>query len=94
MELIPAVHEAAQALMNAGAREVYVFGSHARGSARPDAEIDLAVRGLEWMALHQLICDLPPRLGRPIDVVSLDEETPFARHLEQKIESGRAIRVA
>lgn len=94
MELSPAVREAAQALMAAGAQEIYVFGSHARGSAGPEAEIDFAVRGLEWMALHQLICDLPHRVGAPVEIISLDEETPYALHLESAIRRGQAIRVA
>jgi predicted nucleotidyltransferase len=94
MELSPAVQEAAQALKAAGAQEVYVYGSHARGPAGPHAEIDFAVRGLEWMVLDQLICDLPHRVGAPVEIVSLDEPTAFALHLESAIRRGRAIRVA
>jgi len=94
MELNPAVHEGAQALKRAGASEVYVYGSHARGPAGPKVEIDFAVRGLEWLTLHQLICDLPQRIGAPVEIVSLDEENAFALHLEAVIQRGRAIRVA
>jgi predicted nucleotidyltransferase len=94
MELSPAVQEAALALKTADAQEVYVYGSHARGLAEAGAEIDFAVRGLEWMTLHQLICDLPHRVGAPMDIVSLDEPTAFSWHLEGVIRRGRAIRVA
>jgi predicted nucleotidyltransferase len=93
MELTPAIREAAQALKVAGALEVYHFGSPSEGGG-PDTSVDLAVRGLEWQTLHRLIGELPDRLGRPVDLVSLDEQTPFARHLERGIIRGSVARVA
>jgi predicted nucleotidyltransferase len=56
-----------------GARNVRIFGSVARGDARPDSDIDLLV---EMAPAHSpffpggLIADLQDMLGRPVHVVT------------------------
>jgi predicted nucleotidyltransferase len=40
------IREAAASLKEAGAREVFLFGSAARGALREGSDIDLAVAGL------------------------------------------------
>jgi len=40
------IERAAEALKTAGAREVYLFGSAATGTAREGSDIDLAVSGI------------------------------------------------
>lgn len=94
MKADEAVKLAAEILRQEGAPEVYVFGSVARGAARPDSDLDLAVRGLNWLVMLRLIAELPAAVGRSVDLVSLDESDPFARHLEDKIAKGWARRVA
>lgn len=84
------IRKAALALRAAGAREVHVFGSAARDESRPDSDVDLAVRGLPPERFFHAMAQAQDALGRPLDLVDLDEETPFTRYLE---EEGELIRV-
>jgi len=56
-----------------GARNVRVFGSVARGQARPDSEIDFLVDlepGRSLLDLGGLLMDLQRLLGLEVDVVT------------------------
>ncbi len=56
-----------------GARNVRVFGSIARGDARPDSDIDVLVDlepGRSLFDLGGLLIDLQDLLGRNVDVVT------------------------
>jgi predicted nucleotidyltransferase len=56
-----------------GARNVRVFGSMARGEARPDSDIDVLVEleaGRSLLDLGGLLMDLQDLLGREVDVVT------------------------
>jgi uncharacterized protein len=56
-----------------GARNVRVFGSVARGEARPDSDIDVLVEleaGRSLLDLGGLLMDLQDLLGREVDVVT------------------------
>jgi len=89
-ELRSQVARAAAALKAAGAREVYVFGSAAKGALREGGDIDMAVAGLPperfWEALGRAADALPVAL----DLVDLDEVNPFTRYLR---EEGELVRV-
>ena len=55
-----------------GAERIYLFGSFARGDARPDSDVDLridrgTVRGLRFAGL---LGDLEDALGRHVDLIS------------------------
>jgi hypothetical protein len=56
-----------------GARNVRVFGSRARGDARPDSDVDLLVEPgpatSSWFPAG-LVLDLEELLGLPVDVVT------------------------
>ena len=57
-----------------GARNVRVFGSVARGDARPDSDVDFMVKfelGRTVLDLSDLILDLEDTLGRKVDVVEV-----------------------
>jgi predicted nucleotidyltransferase len=86
----PALEKAIAALKAAGAKEVYLFGSAAQGGFSEDSDIDLAVRGLPPERFFRAISQASTFLDRPLDVVDLDEASPFTRHLEQE---GLLVRV-
>ena len=65
-----------------GARSVRVFGSAARGEARPDSDIDLLVDlepGRSLLDLVALKQDLEDLLGRRVDVVTVSGVSPYLR---------------
>jgi len=88
---MPLIRRAASTLRSLGASEVYLFGSMASGQCHEDSDVDLAVTGLPpgifYDAMGQ-VCDI---LGRPVDMVSLDDDVPFTRYLKTK---GHMLRVA
>lgn len=56
-----------------GANSVRVFGSVARGEARPDSDVDFVVRfekGRSLLDQSNLILDLQELLGRKVEVAS------------------------
>ncbi len=75
--------KALDVLVGHGAREVYVFGSAARGGAMP-SDVDLAVRGLPPECFFLAVYLVGAALARPVDIVDLDEPSPFTRHLESE----------
>jgi predicted nucleotidyltransferase len=82
---------AADLLRSMGATQVYVFGSVAKGGLRPDSDIDMAVSGLPSRIYFSAISRVSDLLGRPVDLVDLDDSTPLVRHL---LGSGELVRVA
>jgi len=66
-----------------GARNLRVFGSVARGNARPDSDVDFVVDmepGRSLLDLGELLMDLQALLGCRVDVVT-------ARGLKERIRS-------
>ena len=86
-----ALAAAASLLLRLGATEVFVFGSATRDGLRPGSDIDMAVRGLPPSVYFSAISKAADLLGRPVDLVDLDEPTPIVRYL---LGSGELIRVA
>ena len=82
---------AANLLRSMGATQVFIFGSTTRGGARPDSDIDMAVVGLPSHIYFSAVSKASDLLGRPVDLVDLDDPTPLVRHL---LGSGELVRVA
>jgi predicted nucleotidyltransferase len=85
-----AVLAAANLLLSMGASQVFVFGSVTRGGLRPDSDVDMAVSGLPPQVYFSAISRASDLLGRPIDLVDLDDDAPLVRHL---LSSGELVRV-
>jgi len=85
-----ALQQAASLLRSFGASEVFVFGSAVKGELRTDSDIDMAVSGLPARVYFSAISKASDLLGRPVDLVDLDDDTPLVRHL---LDSGELVRV-
>jgi predicted nucleotidyltransferase len=81
---------AAHLLCGMGATQVFVFGSAATGKLRPGSDLDLAVSGLPSQLYFSAISKASELVGRPVDLVDLDDDTPLVRYLRR---SGELIRV-
>jgi predicted nucleotidyltransferase len=88
-ELTVGIERAAAVLKAAGAREVYVFGSAATGRLREGSDVDLAVSGLPPERFFEAMGEAGDALGRPLDLIDLDEASPFTRYLKQEGELHR-----
>ncbi len=64
-----------------GARDVYVFGSSARRARRANSDWDLAVAGLPPERFFAALAQVTAASKGAVDMVDLDESTPFIRHL-------------
>jgi predicted nucleotidyltransferase len=85
-EMRQLIERAALILKAAGAREVYLFGSAARGQMREDSDVDLAVSGLPPELFYRAGAEAEDALGRPLDLIDLDEITPFTQYLKAESE--------
>jgi len=85
-EMKELIKRAATVLKEAGAREVYLFGSGAKGNIRENSDIDLAVSGLPPEKFFQAMGLVEDILQRPLDLVDLDELNPFTRYLKEEEE--------
>jgi predicted nucleotidyltransferase len=84
------IGKAAAALKKAGAREVYLFGSAATGKIREHSDVDMAVSGLPPERFFEAMGEAADLLDIPMDLVDLDERSPFTEYLRQH---GKLVRV-
>ena len=85
------IAQAAALLKASGAKEVYIFGSAARGAMSEDSDVDFAVAGLPPQNFFKALSAASRFLGAPLDLIDLDEATPFTRYLKDE---GQLQRVA
>ncbi len=85
-----AIAKAASLFIGLGASQVFVFGSAVKGQLRPDSDIDMAVSGLPPRVYFKAISQASDLIGRPVDLVDLDDDSALVRYLR---ESGELIRV-
>lgn len=83
------IRQAATVLKEAGAHEVYLFGSAAHGGVQEDSDVDLAVSGLPPQQFFSAMARAAAVLQRPLDLVDLDQPTPFTRYLQEEGELQR-----
>jgi predicted nucleotidyltransferase len=85
------IAKATAILCEEGASEVFLFGSQADGTATEHSDLDLAVRGLPAERYFHTVGRLLMELRCPVDLISLDADSPFAQMLVQR---GKLRRVA
>ncbi len=83
------IERAAAELRTAGASEIYVFGSAAKGADLAGSDLDLAVSGLPPAIFYRMGARISDLAGRSIDLIDLDANTPFTRHLRTENELVR-----
>ena len=83
-EIKELIKKAAEALREAGAREVYLFGSAAAGMMREESDIDMAVSGLPPQDFFKAMGEAHSILGRQLDLIDLDENNLFTEYLKKK----------
>lgn len=83
------IKRAAAELKTAGAREIYVFGSAAKGTADAASDLDLAVSGLPPSVFYRMGARVSDLIGRSVDLIDLDVNTPFTRYLRTENELVR-----
>jgi predicted nucleotidyltransferase len=83
------IKHAAAELKNAGAQEVYVFGSAARGTGDATSDLDLAVSGLPPSVFYRMGARVSDLIGRSVDLIDLDSNTAFTRYLRAENELVR-----
>jgi len=84
------LEKAASLLKKAGARDVFVFGSATKNAFTETSDIDIAVSGLPAQVFFRLLGQIEDILRRPVDLIDLDEQTPFTKYLQ---EEGELLRV-
>jgi len=88
-ELTSRIEKAVGALKAAGAREVYLFGSAAKGTLRENSDVDMAVSGLPPEIFFRAMAAAHDALGRPVDLINLDRDNLFTRYLKEEGELQR-----
>jgi predicted nucleotidyltransferase len=82
---------AAEILLRNGCREIYVFGSIAKGTSTSESDIDLAIVGLPKDRFFAAYGRILSKVRRGVDLVALDYDQAFAERLR---EAGSLTRVA
>lgn len=83
-EMSELLEEGAAILREAGAREVYVFGSVASGRIHEGSDVDLAVSGLPPEVFYATMARLSTIFETSVDLVDLDEVNPFTTYLRTR----------
>jgi predicted nucleotidyltransferase len=86
-----AIEQTAAVLKASGAKEVYIFGSAAKGTMHNGSDVDFAVAGLPPQGFFKALSAAGRLLPTTLDLIDLDEATPFTRYLK---EEGELRRVA
>ncbi len=85
------IARAAAAMKAYGAREVYIFGSLAEGTFTRHSDIDMAVTGLPPEKYFNALGEAMDILGKPLDLIDLDDECAFTHFFKMKGKLRRVI---
>jgi len=85
------ISTAIEILQRAGCSEIYIFGSLAKGTQRPDSDIDIATVGLPKDRFFATYGHILTQVHRHVDLVALDYGQDFGSKLR---EVGPLTRVA
>jgi len=93
---LPPTHEkdvrrAVKILKEMGCTHIFLFGSITTGKTSERSDIDLAVRGCPKGKYFRVLGKLMREIDHPVDLVNLDTQISFAKHLERE---HRLIQVA
>ena len=88
-EIDEMIKKATEILKSFGATNVYLFGSVAKGTNTEHSDIDLAVTGIPPEKFFEAIGDTFGAIRREIDIIDLDEKTPFISYLKEHGELHR-----
>lgn len=95
METRPSIPDAvrlvADLLIERGAREVYIFGSVAKGKARETSDLDFALVGLPQDRYLRTLGDAMDLARRDVDLIDFDAGSDFGEFLRTH---GRLRRAA
>ncbi|OGU55940.1 MAG: hypothetical protein A2X64_08930 [Ignavibacteria bacterium GWF2_33_9] len=84
------IRNAVDILKTYGVNEVYIFGSQADNTATEKSDLDIAVKGLPDKIFYRAGGELMMKLNLSVDLIDLNDDNPFTRHL---INSGELVRV-
>ncbi|MGN0728039.1 nucleotidyltransferase domain-containing protein [Treponema sp.] len=76
-------------LIKNGAKEVYLFGSFARGEADSNSDFDIGIKGLPSENFFHIYAQLDHLSARQIDLVDFDTNKTFYEHLHKISELRR-----
>jgi len=85
------ISRAAGILKEAGATEVYIFGSAAAGNLKDRSDVDVAVSGLPQALFFEAMGRAAEVLGAELDLIDLDEINPFTDYLKKKGKLERVV---
>lgn len=81
-------------------KEVYLFGSYARGEAREESDVDLLYikkdNSMSLLTKYKMLSEFEESLGKKVDLVSataleLNKEIPGTQTIEDNIEKDKEI---
>ena len=81
-------------------KEVYLFGSYARGEAREESDVDLLYikkdNSMSLLTKYRMLSEFEESLGKKVDLVSataleLNKEIPGTQMIEDNIEKDKEV---
>jgi len=76
------LEKAAQILKEFGAKEIFVFGSQADGTATKRSDLDLAVSGIPPEKFYKACGRVIMSIDHEVHIVDLDSSSPFIDYLK------------